>query len=182
MQACEGLVALVGRGGRLPSDLLESALEAACRGLGAARQQLEAAPAPGDAALAAVQRGGWSQAALAAADACLHSEAWHAALHADGTDGREAHKRSVSLVKDMLKDDLLAVVAAAAGALTFDTGFCLAAQYRAVLEMGACKEGGGGVRGAEGAAGCWGWVLHRPGCRHVRSLASMHLPASLAPA
>lgn len=132
-QACTALVTLVEGGGRLPTDLLENALEAVARGLAAARQQLEAAAGQ----LAAARRGGWACALLAAADACMHSEAWHAAWHADAGGGTAAYKRTVELARDMLRQDLLPLLADASAQQGVATGFCLAPQYRALLGMGA---------------------------------------------
>ncbi|KAL4457975.1 hypothetical protein ABPG75_012840 [Micractinium tetrahymenae] len=130
-EACTALVALVERGGRLSSDLLENALEAVRRGLAGARARLEAA-----ADQLAVVAGSWSTAALAAADICLHSEAWHAAFHAEAGGGKEAYLRGITLARDMLRDELLPLLGSAAAQLTADTGFLLAPQFRALLAMG----------------------------------------------
>lgn len=155
MQACTALVALVESGGRLPTDLLENALEAVARGLAAARQQLEAAASQ----LAAARRGGWACALLAAADACMHSEAWHAAWHADADGGAQAYKRTVELARDMLRQDLLPLLADASAQQDAATGFCLAPQYRALLTMGALLGAGPGWGGrpTEVAAGMTSW-------------------------
>lgn len=122
---------MVERGGRLSSDLLENALEGVCRGLAGARARLEAAANQ----LAAVG-GGWSTATLAAADVCLHSEAWHAAFHAEAGGGKEAYLRGTTLARDMLRDDLLPLLGGSAAQLTAETGFVLAPQFRALLAMG----------------------------------------------
>lgn len=148
-QACTALVALVESGGRLPTDLLENALEAVARGLAAARQQLEAAAGQ----LAAARQGGWACALLAAADACMHSEAWHAAWHADAVGDAQAYKRTVELARDMLRQDLLPLLADASAQQGAATGFCLAPQYRALLTMGALL---GAVAPPPGS-----WVLAR---------------------
>lgn len=132
LQACTGLVDLVERGGQLSSDLLESALRAVCRGLAGARARFEAAATH---QLAAVC-GSWSAAVLAAADTCLHSEAWHAAFHAKAGGGKEAYLRGTTLARDILKDDLLPLLGGAAAQLTADTGFMLAPHFRALLAMG----------------------------------------------
>lgn len=135
---------LVNGGGRLPLDLLQGALEAVAAGLAAARQQLEAAAGQ----LAALRVAAWSEALLAAADACLLGEAWHAAWH-DGPEagagdqagaGRRGYKRSVDLLRGCLKDDLLPLLCGAAAQLRGGAGgFCLAHQFRALLDMGGCS-------------------------------------------
>lgn len=164
-------MALVQRDGRVPTDLLENALEAVVRGLGSARAKLEAAGGQ----LAAMRVAEWSQATLAAADMCLHSEEWHAAWHADvGAGGKEAYLRTVGLVRDMLRDDLLPLLCAAAAQQTAETGFLLTAQYQAVLAMGKGGEPWWAVRylledsaWAAGARvlqwfrGCWANLLSR---------------------
>lgn len=125
-------MALVERGGRLSANLLENALEAVCRGLANARARLEASAAD----QLVVVHGGWSTAALAAADICLHSEAWHGTFHAEAGGGKEAYLRSTALARDMLKDDLLPLLGCAAAHLAPGTGFPLAPQFQALLTMG----------------------------------------------
>jgi hypothetical protein len=128
-------VQLVEGGGSLPTELLGAALEAVARGLSTARQHLERAAGQ----LAALQgAAAWSQALLAAADACLHSERWHAAWHAEAAGGKEAYARTVALARDMLKQDLLPLLCDAAAQQTGASGFCLAPQYQALLAMGGC--------------------------------------------
>lgn len=135
---------LVNGGGRLPLDLLQGALEAVAAGLAAVRQQVEAAAGQ----LAAVRAAAWSEALLAAADACMLGEAWHAAWH-DGpkaaggaSGGRQRYKRSVDLLRGCLKDDLLPLLCGAAAQLRGGAGgFCLGPQFRALLEMGARLSG-----------------------------------------
>lgn len=136
LQACSVLLQLVETGGCLPIDLLENTLEAVSRGLGSARQLIEAAQGQ----LRAVQSTAWSQAVLAAADTCLHSEAWHSAWCGDvGAGGKDAYLRTVALARDMLKDGLLPLLVGAAEQQSASSGFCLAVQFKALLDMGGWR-------------------------------------------
>lgn len=155
---------MVEGGGHLPTGLLLAALEAVSRGLGAARQQVEAAQSQ----LAAVRQAAWSQAVLAAADACMFSEAWHAAWHADAAGGPAGYRRSVELARDMLKHDLLPLLCAASAQQDGATGFCLGEQYRALLAMG-------GWVGARRRAG-------RPYTAAASCCCASAAPAAMAPA
>lgn len=135
-QACTGLVALVEGGGSLSTNLLETALEAVARGLAAVRVHVEAAAGQ----LAALRATAWCEAALAAADAVMHSEAWHAAWHVDAAAGGAAgYQRSVAAARDLVKNDLAPLLCEAAAQLTPATGFCLAPQFKALLDMGECS-------------------------------------------
>jgi hypothetical protein len=159
-------------GGSLPTELLGGALEAVAHGLSTARQHLERAAGQ----LAALQGAApWSQALLAAADACLHSERWHAAWHAEAAGGKEAYARTVALARDMLKQDLLPLLCDAAAQQTGASGFCLAPQYQALLAMGGCglplPGGRAGQRAAHQLAPAVAALLSREAARSRLRLA-----------
>ena len=172
MQACTLLVHLIEADGSAaaastaaaatalpPVALLQRALEAVARGLAAARHRIEQAAAQ----LQAVQRGPWLQSVLAAVDAYLHSQRWHAACHAadGGGGGKEAYSQAAAAARDLLRDHALPLLCEAAaqqqqgeGKGSGGSGFLLAPHFRALLDMGTWV---GGCL----ARGVGGWHLSR---------------------